>query len=196
MFERFDPGTEVKISYPESSHVRLWRLDKTRRREIVIQSVRDLVTDPLSVQEFMRRPFLLRSRWLVKAFEPAINPWRQFYLGSTREFATQGMLRVGLYKPEANHPPWLYGRPFHPIPEDRRDLMNSLTRWARHDFAAALRVFADDRDRRCQTIGNGFRCLRSRIATTSRGKIATTFASSSVVKRLNSMPSFSSIMLP
>jgi hypothetical protein len=27
----------------------LWRLDKTRRREIVIQSVRDLVTDPLSV---------------------------------------------------------------------------------------------------------------------------------------------------
>jgi hypothetical protein len=145
MFEQFDPGTEVEICYPESTHVRFWRPDKVRRREIVIQSVRDLVTDPLSVQEFMRRPFLLRSRWLVKAYEPAINQRRQFYWGSTGEFATQGLLRVGLYEPGAGKPSWLHGRPFQPSPEDRRELMKSLTRWAKHDFgAASLRVFADD----------------------------------------------------
>jgi len=146
MFEQFDPGTEVEICYPESTHVRFWRPDKMRRRKIVIQSVRDLVTDPLSVQEFMRRPFLLRSRWLVKAYEPAINQWRQFYWGSTREFATQGLLRVGLYEPDAVKPSWLYGRPFQPTPKDRRELMKALQQWTKLDFGTAtLRVFADDR---------------------------------------------------
>jgi len=70
----------------------------------VIQSVRDLVTDPLSVQEFMRRPFLLRSRWLVKAYEPGINQWRQFYWGSTREFNQPGLPRVGLYESGTDSP--------------------------------------------------------------------------------------------
>src|SRR5690606_17645707 len=104
----FDRGTEVAINYPLSTHVRFWRPDQYRRREVVIDSVRDLVADPLTVEEFMRRPFLLRSRWLVKAYEPRLRQWRQFYWGSTREFAAPGILRVGLYEPQANEATWVH----------------------------------------------------------------------------------------
>lgn len=141
----FDRGTEVQISYPVSTHVRFWNPNECRKREVVIDSVRDLVADPLSVDEFLRRPFLLRSRWLVKAYEPRLRQWRQFYWGSTREFAAPGILRVGLYAPGATHASWLFGRAFHPTPEDRRELMNLLKEWDKLNFGdLTLKVFADD----------------------------------------------------
>lgn len=145
MFTSFDPGTEVEISYPESTHVHHWRPDRVQRREIVIHGVRDLVTDPLTVAEFMRRPFLLRSRWLVRAFEPRRNHWRQFYLGSTREFALPGLLRVGLFEPGADRPTWLHDRQFGATVADRRALVELLKQWGRIDFGQArLGIFADD----------------------------------------------------
>lgn len=142
----FDPGMEVEISYPNSTHVRFWRPEDCRKREIVIHTVRDLVTDPLTVAEFMRRPFLLRSRWLVRAFEPKIRQWRQFYMGSSREFASSGSLRVGLFEPEATAPTWLYGQSFEPTSEGRRHLIQRLRDWSQIDFGnARLGIFADDR---------------------------------------------------
>lgn len=142
----FDPGMAVEISYPHSTHVRFWRPEDCRKREIVIHTVRDLVTDPLTVAEFMRRPFLLRSRWLVRAFEPKIRQWRQFYMGSSREFASSGALRVGLFEPEATTPTWLYGPSFEPTSEGRRDLIRRLRDWSHIDFGnARLGIFADDR---------------------------------------------------
>ena len=141
----FERGTEVAIHYPLSTHVRFWRPDQYRRREVVIDSVRDLVADPLTVEEFMRRPFLLRSRWLVRAYEPRLRQWRQFYWGSTREFAAPGILRVGLYEPEASEATWVHGRAFHPPPKDRRELMQLLKRWSKLDVGElSLKIFADD----------------------------------------------------
>ncbi len=145
MIACFDRGMEVEISYPVSTHVRFWKPDECRKREVVIDSVRDLVADPLSVDEFLRRPFLLRSRWLVKAYEPRLRQWRQFYWGSTREFAAPGILRVGLYAQGATQASWLYGRAFHPTPEDRRELMKLLQEWGKINFGdLSLKVFADD----------------------------------------------------
>jgi len=145
MFATFEPGTEVEISYPESTHVLHWRPDRCRRRDIIIHHVRDLVTDPLTVAEFMRRPFLLRSRWLVRALEPQRNQWRQFYLGSTREFALPGLLRVGLFEPQAERPSWLHDRRFGATLSDRRALVELVKHWGRIDFGQAkLGIFADD----------------------------------------------------
>jgi hypothetical protein len=145
MFADFDRGMEVAINYPVSTHVRFFRPDQMRRREVVIHAARDLVTDPLTIAEFMRRPFLLRSRYLVKAYEPEIRQWRQFYWGSTREYAAPGILRVGLYEPGAEKASWVYDRAFLPTPEDRRELIKSLRQWEKIDFgSASVRVFADD----------------------------------------------------
>jgi hypothetical protein len=145
MFAEFDRGMEVEINYPVSTHVRFFRPDQMRRREVVIHAARDLVTDPLTIAEFMRRPFLLRSRYLVKAYEPEIRQWRQFYWGSTREYAAPGILRVGLYEPSAEKASWVYDRAFLPTPEDRRELIKSLRQWEKIDFgSASVRIFADD----------------------------------------------------
>lgn len=142
----FDPGMEVEISYPNSTHVRFWRPEDCRKRQIVIHTLRDLVTDPLTVAEFMRRPFLLRSRWLVRAFEPKIRQWRQFYMGSSREFASSGALRVGLFEPGVTAPTWLYGQSFEPTSEGRRNLIRRLQDWSHIDFGnSRLGIFADDR---------------------------------------------------
>jgi hypothetical protein len=138
-------GKEIAITYPRCTHVRLWRPGDDQRREIIIRSVRDLVTDPLSLAEFMRRPWLIRSRHLIKAYEPATSQWRQFYLGSTREYRSPGTLRVGLYEPGATRPAKVYGRPFDSTPDDRRVLIEAIKSWSQHDFGEArLRVFADD----------------------------------------------------
>lgn len=138
-------GKEVAITYPRCTHVRLWNPADVERREILVHSVRDLVTDPLSLAEFMRRPWLSRSRWLVKAFEPSRNQWRQFYLGSSSEFQSPGVLRVGLYENGATRPSKIYGRPFQPTPEDRRVLIAAVKEWGKHEFReASLRIFADD----------------------------------------------------
>jgi len=141
----FSRGDEVEISYPVSTHVRLWRPDETRRRQLIIHDIRDLLTEPLSVQDFLPRPYILRSRWLAKAFEPERRRWRQFYLGSSREYAAPGILRVGLYERGATKPIKVYGREFQPTPEDRRALVKAIRQWARHDFGdAELRIFAND----------------------------------------------------
>jgi len=145
MFDQFDQGMEVEISYPVSTHVRFWRPDEWRRREIVIHTARDLLTDPLSIAEFLRRPYLLRSRWLVRAFEPAIRQWRQFYWGSTREYSAPGNLRLGLYEPGGKQPSWTFGRAFAPTPEDRRELIKAVRQFEKWDVGgASVKVFADD----------------------------------------------------
>lgn len=141
----FDTGMEVEINYPNSTHIRYWKPEDCRKREIVIHSVRDLKAEPLTVEEFMRRPFLLRSRWLVRAFEPKVKQWRQFYMGSSREFAESGVLRIGLFEPGSKTPTWMHGKAFRPTVEDRRELIKTLKDWGKLNFGDAwIGIFPDD----------------------------------------------------
>jgi len=138
-------GKEVEISYPVSTHVRFYRPDRIRHREIVIHDVRDLVTDPLSLAEFMRRPWIMRSRYLVRAHEPHRDKWRQFYIGSSTEYRSPGILRVGMYEHGSTRPDRIYGRAFAPTIADRRVLIAAVREWSKHDFTfGSLRVFVDD----------------------------------------------------
>jgi len=138
-------GEEITISYPISTHVERLHSSDLQRRNIVVCSVRDLVSDPLSVAEFLRRPYLLRSRWLVKAYEPRQRQYRQFYLGSSVEFRAPSVLRIGLYEPGTSRPVELFGRGFEATPKDRRLMIRALESWQKFDFGdASLRVFADD----------------------------------------------------
>lgn len=142
MLER---GEEVVLTYPRSTHIRLFRPDQTARRLLLVQDVRDLVAEPLSVMDVLRRPYLLRSRWLIRAWEPEACQWRQFYLGSSAEFSAPAVLRVGIYEPGATKPSKLIGRGFEATPEDRKVLLRALLAWKDYDLGeASLRVFADD----------------------------------------------------
>lgn len=141
----FDYGDEVELTYPISTHVRFWRPEESRRRVIIVRSVRDLVESPLTVAEFLRRPYLLRSRYLIRAFEPRGRRWRQFYAGSSNEFWSPSVLQVGLYGPEDVRPRQIIGRPFEPTPDDRRQLVRALCQWSRFDLGdQQLRILATD----------------------------------------------------
>jgi hypothetical protein len=141
----FCQGKEIEFSYPVSTHVRFFRPDQYRDRQIVVHDVRDLVTDPLTLEEFSRRPWLMRSRYLVRAYEPDRGKWRQFYVGSSRQWQSPGMLRVGLYEHGATRPDRIFGRAFAPTIEDRRVMIAAIREWSKHHFVCgSLRVFVDD----------------------------------------------------
>jgi len=135
-------GTKIELHYPTCTDVfaasREWR-----RRELIIYRIRDLVQQPLTVEEYMHRPFVRRSRYLIVGKE--YGRWKQFYLGSSREFYAAGQLRLGLYGPNDTMPKQLVSRSFDNTPEDRRRLFDAVRHWCKLDFGHLnLRVFADD----------------------------------------------------
>src|SRR5690606_3265706 len=120
--------------YPRSTSVHLYRPGETERRQLVITSIRDLLAEPLSAKEFLRRPFLLRSRWLAQAVEGHRHRPRQFYLGSAAEFRSPGSLKVGIYEPGAPRPSRVIGRDFGPTLHDRKLLIRAIREWLTHDL--------------------------------------------------------------
>ncbi|MGV3485373.1 MAG: hypothetical protein ACO1RT_13220 [Planctomycetaceae bacterium] len=141
----FEVGEVVTIHYPLSTHVRHIEKAIARPRQIVVRSIRDLVAEPLTPEEFLRRPFIRRSRWLIKGYEPEHKRFRQFYTGSSIEFAAPSQLRVALYEPGATKPKQVLFRAIEPTVRDRKLLSRALLRWTkRQDEQLQMRIYADD----------------------------------------------------
>lgn len=119
-----DPGSTADLSYPRRNHVASEPIFIPRRIEV--RRVRDLVTDPLDIAEFLRRPYIRRSRWLVTGVDLDTNDWRQFYIGSTAEHRSPGVLRVCLWDCETGKPWEHLARDFEPTPKDCTELMRYL----------------------------------------------------------------------
>ena len=137
------PGEQVTLTYPDCTLVE--SLARLRRRRIVVKHVRDLVADPLTPAEFLRRPLVRRSRWLITGFDQDRQSWRQFYLGSTREFASPGFLRAAVYRIGDSKPFDLLSRPFGPSKLERRVLARVIDRYQSARLGRlTLRVLADD----------------------------------------------------
>jgi len=141
----FESGTYLEISYPVSTHVRHLPEVPRRVRKITVRHARDLVRYPLTVNEFLRRPFVARSRWLISAWDNDIRQFRQFYLGSTDEFFAPGRLRLALYEPDGFVPKQIICREFQPTVVDRRNLIRLVRDWNQADHEGlVLRILADD----------------------------------------------------
>jgi len=139
----FTPGTEIEISYPESTLIDA--VSKLRRRRIHVTKIRDLVAEPLTPQEFLARPFIRRSRWLISGIDLDSHQRRQFYLGSSAEHESPGILRVGLYAPGDRRPRWPFPLQFTETRRDRLMLAKAIDAWLSRDLAdLSLRVFVDD----------------------------------------------------
>lgn len=139
------PGDTISLTYPRCTHVAKFRKFGYSRRTILVQSVRDLVRQPLTVAEFCRRPYLLRSRWLLTAIDSTNGKTKHFYLGSSLEFAAPSTLRVGLYDPDGDWPTHIICRGITENLTDRRFLKRALKAWQTRNFGdKVLRVFADD----------------------------------------------------
>lgn len=138
-------GDRLTIHYPTTSHVSHFSRADRQPRMIRIVSVRDLRQMPLTAEEYLRRPYVRRSRWLIRAIEED-GRWRQFYLGNSAEFSAPSELRLGLFADGQSTPLDVLGRRFADHPAEMRALSQLILRWqdARLGSGVTLRVWADD----------------------------------------------------
>jgi hypothetical protein len=131
------------LHYPQSTHVRFFDLAEYSQRVVSVSSIRDLVRQPLTPEEFLRRPFVRRSRYLISSNEA--GKFRRFYLGCSSEYAAPSQLRLALYAPNTPKIVDLISRPFGPSVGERKQLAKLLLNCLDKDFDdLVLRVFADD----------------------------------------------------
>jgi hypothetical protein len=143
MFEKFD---RLLISYPTTTLIESeWEF---RRRQLEVVSVRDLLLQPLTPEEYLRRPLLHRGRWLVKAKDLELRQVKQFYLASSREFYRPTGLQLALYWPDQpdSLPASYVSRRFGVSRRERIALARAIGELARRNFDGfQLRVTIDQR---------------------------------------------------
>lgn len=136
---------QIDLSYPTQTSISHIHAPRFARRRIHVLSARDLVVEPLTIDEFRRRPFLNRSRWLLRAWDSDLKAWRQFYLGSSAEYRSPGTLQLAIYETTVQKIECLISRQFEPTIEDRRELMRVICDVERDGVDLdVLRVIAPD----------------------------------------------------
>ena len=140
MFRKLE---QIELVYPVTTHIQQIHKAPRRVRYLVVHHVRDLIAEPLTVEEYTRRPYVARSRWLITASEPGKRP-RQFYVGSADNYRAPGVLRVGLYEPGETRPSILFGREYQPTLADRQALLRFAQQEANRHPGYDVRIFASD----------------------------------------------------
>jgi hypothetical protein len=137
-------GDRVVITYPRPNLVSI-RRPVFEQRAIQVAHVRDLVAEPLDLEDYLRRPFIRRSRWLLTGRDEETGRFRNFYLGSAKEHLSPGTMRVGFYEPDNPRPVRTLPKIFEPTSRDRLLLLRLMLRIKRQDLGD-LRVclFSDD----------------------------------------------------
>lgn len=139
----FRVGDSINLDLPIFPDVRI-RSQEYESHRIKVESIRDIFSRPLSVNQLLARPFLMRSRWQICGkFED--GRIRRFYLGTSRQQQTSGLLHVGIYERGESQPCKIIGRPFDSSKKDRELLVKALNAWKVYKLRfAKLRVFAID----------------------------------------------------
>ena len=142
----FDPDTKIELPYP--SRTSILHIDRAPviTRRVIVRVCRDLVTDPLTWQEFLRRPYVNRSRWLIRAWDVDLRAWRQFYVGTSPRYRSPGVLRLAISDPDEPGPLRWIGQQYEPTVVDRKRMIRVATRCIRDGVInpAHLRVIAVD----------------------------------------------------
>ena len=137
-----DPQKIITLSYPTSTLVQA--KPAYRKRNLRILSVRDLVSNPITIDEFLRRPLTRRGRYLITAIELDNGLVRQFYPSSSLEFANDCDLRIGLYYPQSKRPDRILSRGYRNTVTDRIALAKATQSIRSHYNPNHIRIFADD----------------------------------------------------
>ncbi len=140
----YEIGREYRINYPA---IRLVGYPPAfQPRIVVVRKIRDLLTNPLTAQEFLKRPLLRRGRWLLRCTDQHKRGFRQFYVDSTKQHWRDCPLRIGWYDlaEPVSRPVKIYSRSFSSV-HDRRVLTRVIANLSRCTFdGLSLRVFCDD----------------------------------------------------
>jgi hypothetical protein len=130
----------LTLYYPKTNIV--GRTPDWQSRQFARWSVRDLVTRPLTPEEYLNRPLVRRSRYLWQGRD-SLGQWRKFYLGATRDHWHEAQLRIALY--DGARRIRLLSRPFEATVRDRILLARVIGRWESYDYdGLQLRITCDD----------------------------------------------------
>lgn len=138
-----EPGQRLNFHYPTNTNVE--SIYELRHRSVIIEYIRDLVADPLTPAEYLRKPMVRRSRCLIQTRDQETGQWRKFYLGTSQEYHTPGLLRLGLYEPGCAKPWRIISGQYEQTRQDRILLSKLIQRIIVQDLGELeLRVIADD----------------------------------------------------
>jgi len=113
-----------------------------QKRLISRFSIRDLVVEPLTPEEYLARPLVRRSRYLWHV-KDNYNRWRSFYQGASLEHFRDTCLRLALY--DGRKRVRFLARPFESTVRDRVLLARVVGRWSGYDYdGLQLRITCDD----------------------------------------------------
>lgn len=142
-FKMFSTGERVTLHYPTVPLVGV--VPDFVPRTFQVRSIRDLVTCPLSVRDYLDRPLINRGRILINGWDLDHKSYRRFYLASSKEFRRESVLRIGLYDADQRQPFKVIDRPFAPTRRDRLMLAKRLIRIGQMETEnLKIGVFADD----------------------------------------------------
>jgi hypothetical protein len=145
MIYDWQPGKEILIHYPILTDVHLLERCKYRQRRFAIRSCRDLVKMPLTPEEFARRPYVARSRWLCRVIDLEEQQYRQIYIGTSKEYRAPQVLRFGAYDRQSGDLIRLLDREFAATVAERRLMLRIMQTWiSRLDESETLGIFAPD----------------------------------------------------
>lgn len=114
----FTSNAEIRCHYPAQNLVSS-REPVFHWRHFRVAKVRDLYTHPLSVQEFLRRPFQRRCRYLLEVWDIANRRRRHVYPSSMMEYWHDCPLKIGIYPVIGEPPAAILTRQFGASPEER-----------------------------------------------------------------------------
>ena len=140
MFQR---NQELQLHYPTST---LIGADlEFKPRTLIVKYVRDLRTNPLTIEDFFRRPLIHRGRWLLGVLDLDSREFRSIYPTTSREHFDDAPLRIGLYESFGNEPIDILSRHFQATARERMLLAKTLFKWSELDLdGLKLGVFAEN----------------------------------------------------
>ena len=142
MTKRLQLPEIIHTAYPFTTHVSQSRPNWEPRRFQVLR-IRDLATDPLDAEEFLRRPMTRRSRYLVRVRDLDRGVCRSVYHRSMEEWYRETPLRVGIF--QGADLVELLRTNWGPTIGDRRSLVKFLRERISLDLGEhRLCVFSDD----------------------------------------------------
>ena len=137
-----DLPSVIHTAYPFTTHVSQMNLTWEPRRFRVL-GVRDLVTDPLTVQEYLARPMTRRSRYLIRVRDLDRGVCRSVYQRSMADWFRETPLRVGVFHGAKLME--LLATNWGPTVADRQGLISFLRKHAGHDMGEfRIGILSDD----------------------------------------------------
>jgi len=139
----YEINQQLTIHYPDSTIVQPAALHWTARH-ITVTGVRDLLAQPLTAREFLRRPLLNRGRYLIHALDAASGQPRRFYMATTQHEYRTPPLRLGLFEPGRRLPVQILEE-FTGTRRDRILAARLITDLLNYDFGPlTLGIYSDD----------------------------------------------------